>query len=124
MKADKNHDKLKDIPLGIGGIEHSFSLMYQEFGDACIDKMAKNVAAIFRLKNKGEIKVGYAADFAIFKKTPGRIITESHSAADSDIYLGRTVNTEIVMTVLEGRIVYEDGRLHYSNGKRIKGFDV
>lgn len=122
-KADKNKEFLKDIPLGIGGIEHSFHVMYHEFGDAVIDKMSKNPAAIFRLKNKGEIKVGYDADFALFKKGE-RVITQSHSAADSDLYLGRTVSTEFVMTMLEGRIVMEHGNVHHSIGRRLKGIDL
>jgi dihydropyrimidinase len=122
-RADKNKDYLKDIPLGVGGIEHSFHVLYHEFGDAVIDKMSKNPAAIFRLKNKGEIKVGFDADFALFKKGE-RVIEESHSAADSDIYLGRTVSTEFVMTMLEGRIVMEHGNVRHSIGRRIKGIDL
>jgi dihydropyrimidinase len=122
-RADKNKDYLKDIPLGVGGIEHSFHLMYHEFGDAVIDKMSKNPAAIFRLKNKGEIKVGFDADFALFEKKE-RVITESHSAADSDIYLGRSVSTEFIMTMLQGRIVMEKGNVRHSIGRRLKGIDL
>ncbi len=49
---DKQHELLKDIPMGIGGIEHSFDLMYHQFGEACIEKMSLHPALAFGLYPK------------------------------------------------------------------------
>ena len=38
MKADKDYPTLAGFPLGVGGVEHSFSLMYRRFDEKAIDK--------------------------------------------------------------------------------------
>jgi len=119
--AMKHKTLLCDIPLGIGGIEHAFTVMHSHFGDKIIDKMTLNVAKIHGLPAKGHIKEGYDADFAIYELRPPYNIMSSHTAADNDVYLGMRVTTKVVKTVLRGKIIMQDDELFPSLGLLQKG---
>lgn len=119
----KHKTLLNQMPLGIGGIEHSFSIMHSMFGDKIIDKMTKNVASIYQLPTKGLIKTGMDADFCFYEIKPPFTIRESHSAADNDIYLGMRVTTKVVRTVLRGKIIVQNSRFIPHLGMLIKGVD-
>ena len=119
----KHKTLLNQMPLGIGGIEHSFSIMHSMFGDKIIDKMTKNVASIYQLPTKGLIKTGMDADFCFYEMTPPFTIRDSHSAADNDIYLGMRVTTKVVRTVLRGKIIVQNSRFIPHQGMLIKGVD-
>lgn len=118
---DKHKKLLSRIPLGIGGIEHSFAVMHSLFGDKIIDKMTANPARIFHLDAKGEIAVGRDADFAFFQKIPPHTIRDSHTASDNDLYIGIRVTTKIVRTMLRGKIITEGIKFKGGKGQLVKG---
>lgn len=113
-KPDKHKSLLTDIPYGVGGIQHSFALMYTLFGDAVIDKMSRNVASLFGLSHKGQIQEGFDADLVFFRKTdPYPIVSEN----EADIYEGQVVNVKIDQTFLRGTCVMKDGWTSSQRGR-------
>jgi len=112
----KSHEKFKDtldlIPMGIGGIEHSFNLMYTLFGERIIEKFTRNPAKLHGLyPKKGILSPGSDGDVAIFDPNGEYIITESHSNCDYDLYKGIKVRGRIISTILRGRFIIKDGEL-------------
>lgn len=120
----KHKTLLNQIALGIGGIEHSFTIMHSLFGDKIIDKMTSNVAKIHGLQAKGQIKTGFDADFALFETTVPYTIRSSHTAADNDLYLGMRVTTKVKRTILRGKTVVSDGRYLLSQGQFQRGMII
>lgn len=108
LAKQKAYPLLKDIPLGIGSIEHSFALMHTLFGDQVIDKMSINIAKLHNIDHlKGKIKVGYDADVTIFQKGDFTI-EETHSTCDYDLYLGRNVDVKVTSTMVRGTWVLKN----------------
>lgn len=119
MKKDKDYPSLKGFPLGVGGIEHSFNLMYKRFGDKVIDKMSKNVAKLEDFSLKGEIKVGNYADIAIFKNKEDYFINENHGKCDYSIYDGVLAAGEFRYTLVRGHFVLKNRKIIDFKGKNI-----
>lgn len=108
LRRDKNRPYLKDIPLGIGSIEHSFDVMYHHFKNKIIDKMTINVARIFGLEDrKGSIAVGKDADLMVYevKKTEMKF---HHSKSDYDIYNKMPVSGRVVSTMSQGKWIIKN----------------
>ena len=119
IKDKEEHSLLKGMPLGVGGIESSFQLMYKMFGDQIIDKMSINLAKIERFAGKGQIKVGNFADLVILSGDNYRI-GKPHGAVDYSIYEHITVNTTIESTMVRGKFVLENGKFSENEGQLIE----
>lgn len=118
--TDKKHTYLSDVPLGVGGIEHSFDLMYQHFGAACIEKMTLNPALIFGLyPRKGHINVGADADIMIYNPTYQHVIEKGHSNSDYTVYEDMLVRGQVESTMVGGEFVMERGELKGGHGKYV-----
>lgn len=122
--ADKKGKMLFEMPLGIGGIEHSFSVMRHHLGDAVINKMTINVARIQGLVGKGEIKVGNDADLILFKPQPRSVILEQHGKADYSLYIGQPSHGQVLSTMVRGHFVIHNRVFLGGQGKWIKGRDI
>ncbi len=108
-RRDKDVRYLKDIPLGIGGIEYSFNVLYQIFGDKIIDKMTINVAKTHKLyPQKGIISEGSDADMFIYHLNPS-FITKNHGFTDHTLYKNFPVKGEIVSTISNGKFIVKNG---------------
>ncbi len=119
IEDKETHTLLNGMPLGVGGIESSFVIMYKMFGDQVIDKMSKNLAKIERFAGKGEIKSGNFADFTIISGD-NQTIGKPHGAVDYSIYEHIKVNTSIESTIVRGRFVLQKGKFIEGQGKYIK----
>jgi len=119
MKEDKTYPTLRGFPLGVGGIEHSFNLMYRRFGDKTIDKMSKNVAKLEDFPFIGEIKVGNFADISMFKEEDDYFIHENHGKCDYSIYDGIIASGEFVHTLVHGNFVLKDRIIIPNKGNNI-----
>ena len=106
------------MPLGVGGIETSFIVMYKMFGDSVIDKMCKNVAKIERFAGKSGILVGNYADLVILKSGLYKI-GKPHGNVDYSIYEGITSNIKIESTIIRGQFALKDGRFIRHKGELI-----
>lgn len=110
--CEKAKETLNLIPMGIGGIEHSFNLMYTLFGEKIIDKFTKKPAVIHGLyPKKGTLLPGADGDIVIFDPSHDHLITESHSKCDYDLYKGIEVKGKILTTISRGRFIIKDGEL-------------
>ena len=123
-QADKKDKLLKDMPLGIGGVEHSLTIMRHHLGDAAIDKMTSNVARIQGLVGKGEIKVGNDADLVLFKVEPRRPILDKHGLADYSLYLGLPSHGLVISTMVRGNFVIRDRVFLGGQGQWVKERDI
>ena len=121
FRSDEKHrELLYEIPLGVGGIEHSFDLMYHAFGDKIIDKMSRNSALFHRLETrKGRIKVGLDADLFFYELKPSKI-SEDHSFSDYSIYQGLPKSDQVISTMVRGEFVVRDRTFLNTYGKYLK----
>lgn len=114
---EKDKELLKNIPLGIGGVEESFRIMYSLFGEEIIPKMTSNVAKTHNLyPQKGIIEEGSDADLFIYDETPS-IIDSFHGGADYSLYKGIEVNGQIISTISNGKFVVKDQKFIKQTGK-------
>ncbi len=114
---EKDKPLLKDIPLGIGGVEESFRIMFSKFGEKIIPKMTRNVAkAHYLYPQKGVIQIGSDADMFIYK-LKDTLIHEYHSASDYNLYFGKKVNGEIISTISRGDFVVKNKAYVTHTGK-------
>lgn len=117
MKADKDYPTLKGFPLGVGGIEHSFTLMYRRFGDEIIDKMSINNAKLQDFPTKGEISVGMDADLSLFKEDDQLKVSENHGKCDYSIYEGLYCAGRFEHVLRRGKFILKDRKIIDSKGK-------
>lgn len=116
----KNQKLLQGMPLGIGGVEHSFLVMNGLFNIPIIKKMTKNVAKVHNLfPSKGIIKVGSDADFFIMDREIA-LLNKNHSKCDYNLYENVKSYGEIISTISRGKFVIKDNEFKGGNGKYIK----
>ena len=118
IEDKESHTLLKGMPLGVGGIESSFVVLYKMFGDEVIEKMSKNVAKIQGFANKGEIKVGNYADLFILNGS-NQYIGKPHGAVDYSIYEHILVNTTVESTIIRGEFALKKGKFLGHKGELI-----
>ena len=118
VEDKKGHELLDGHPLGIGGIETSYLVMSEMFGDKVINKMSKNVAEIERFAGKNGIKVGNYADLVIVESVP-QIVGKPHGAADYSVYENMKLSQKIVSTISRGEFVIKNGEFIKHTGKLI-----
>ncbi|GAA0779328.1 dihydropyrimidinase [Clostridium subterminale] len=109
---EKERETLDLIPMGIGGIEHSFNLLYTMFGEKIIDKFTKNPAKIHGLyPKKGTLLPGSDADVVIFDPLASHKIKNSHSNCDYNLYEGIDVQGKVITTISRGKFIIKDEEL-------------
>ncbi len=118
FKEDKNKYKLKDIPLGIGGIEYSFDIMYKLFGNSIIDKMSENIYKLYDLNDRGQIKVGKLANLFVYDLTEN-VIDDFHGFTDYTVYQNLERLGRVVHTIHRGKFIVKNMNFKYNNGKKI-----
>ncbi len=125
---EKKGRHLDEIPMGIGGVEHAFSLMYTLYGDYAIKKMSVNPAKVFGLyPAKGTLDLGTHADIMIYDPREKRVIKGDHSNCDYTPYEDIEVQGKVVATINRGQFVIRDEALvlgsigHWLKSNRIKG---
>lgn len=124
MKKDKDYPTLKGFPLGVGGIEHSFSTMYRRFGDEIIDKMSFNSAKIQDFPTKGEIRVGMDADLSVFLEKEDYFENENHGTCDYSIYDGILGSGEFETVLVRGQYVLKNRKIVPHQGKNLNCGEV
>lgn len=117
-KDKKSHPLLKGHPLGIGGIENSYCVLENIFGNKVIDKMSINNANLQRLSCKNGIKLNNCADFAIVKNEKN-VIGKPHGKANYSVYENMEVKQKVVATILRGKFLIRDGKFYENKGRLI-----
>ena len=119
MSKEKDYPTLKGFPLGVGGVEHSFSIMYRRFGDEIIEKMSKNTGILQDFPTKGELEVGKDADISIFKEINDYFEKENHGTCDYSIYDCVLGAGEFKHVLVRGKFVLENRVVIPHSGKEI-----
>ena len=119
MSKEKNYPSLKGFPLGVGGVEHSFSILYRRFGDEIIEKMSKNTGILQDFPSKGELEVGKDADISIFREIPDYFEKENHGTCDYSIYDGILGSGEFEYVLVRGQYVLKNRKIVPHIGKEI-----
>ncbi|MGH4139002.1 dihydroorotase [Clostridium sp.] len=108
--TEKNREFVDEIPMGVGGVEYSFPLMYAKFGEKIIDKFTKNPAIIHGLyPSKGTLLPGTDADIVVFDQNAHYIIKDNHSNVDYNMYSDMEVTGKVCSTIAKGKFVVKDG---------------
>ena len=108
-RNDKKGEFTSDIPMGIGGIEHSFSIMYSLFGDRIIDKFTENPARVHGLyPRKGTLLPGSDADVVIFDNQCEWKVLGHNSKCDYVTYEGINLKGKVRTTICRGRFIIKD----------------
>ena len=119
MSKEKNYPTLKGFPLGVGGVEHSFSIMYRRFGDEIIEKMSKNTGILQDFPTKGELEVGKDADISIFEEINDYFEKENHGTCDYSIYDGIIGAGVFKHVLVRGQFVLKNRTIVPHCGKEI-----
>ena len=118
IKLTRINNFLIDIPLGIGGIEFSFDVMYELFQEKVIDKMSKNIAGLYpNLSDRGEIKEGNIASLFIYEIFDN-FIYEAHNATDYNLYENFKRSGQVTYLMNRGEFVIRNSE--FIGGKGIK----
>ncbi len=119
-KEKMQAETLAAMPLGIGGVEHAFDVMYHYFGAAAIERMSVNPAKIHGLyPKKGVLREGSDADMFVYKLEENRI-TDFHNGSDHTVYAGHPRKGRIRATIAKGRFVVREGRLQETKGEYLE----
>lgn len=120
MRADKEKSSLSDIPMGIGGIEHSFSVLWPLLGEAIIDRFTENTARTHGLyPKKGIIAAGSDADLVLFRTIEPVLIGVNHSACDYSVYDSVPKGIDITSVLSRGEFVIREGILQPHRGQYV-----
>ena len=101
-------------PFGITGLETSFALVYSELIQKkiltpleAVQKMTLNPAKIFGLPG-GQLSIGSPADLAFFDPQKEWVYQADNviSKSANSPFLGRKFKGKIVMTMLQGKVIY------------------
>ena len=116
-------------PSGMPGIQTSLTLMLNEVSNERINLedvvkwMCENPARLYKIKNKGFLKVNYDADIVIVDMDKEKTITneDMHSKCGWTAFDGFTTKGWPITTIVNGNIVYNDEKLNLDiRGKKVE----
>jgi dihydroorotase len=109
-----------ESPSGFPGLETTIPLLLNEVNknrlsyDKLTSLISSNTAGIFNLKHRGKVKEGYYADLVVVDtETPYKIDPKSfESKAHYSPYDGIELKGKVIMTLINGNIVYKEGYIN------------
>ena len=125
---EEKNNKYLSCPSGGPMVQHTILSLLQnckKYGvsyEKIVEKIAHNPAIIFKVNNRGFIRKGYYADIVLIDTNTPTIVTK-----DSLLYKcgwspfeGQKFDNSIYKTILNGNVVYEDGKVNsIPYGKKI-----
>lgn len=115
------------IPNGCNGIEERMHVVWDEMvNSGLMDESdyvritSTSAAKIFNVyPRKGLIAVGSDADLILLDPKLEHTLSASthHSKIDSSVYEGRKIRGKVTMTISQGKVLWENGRLHTRPGE-------
>ena len=124
-------EKLAKLTYGVPSVENSLEMMLNGVKESritferLIEVMCKNPAKIFKIKNKGDIAVGYDGDLVIVDTNDNspikddKVITKANWTPFENCNRGGRVLT----TILRGEIVYNKGNFNGIHGREVKYYE-
>ena len=124
-------EKLAKLTYGVPSVENSLEMMLNGVKENRItferlmEVMCKNPAKIFKIKNKGDIAIGYDGDLVIVDINDNspikddKVITKANWTPFENCNRGGRVLT----TILRGEIVYNKGNFNGIHGREVKYYE-
>jgi len=113
---EKNDENFWNVYGGIPGVEHRVTYLFSEgflknrlSFEQTINLLSTNAAEYFNIINKGKIKEGFDADFAIINLWDSEIIKSDkmHSKGKYTPFEGMTFNAIVESTILRGKVIMD-----------------
>tara|TARA_A100001015_G_scaffold23498_1_gene26555 strand:+ start:2267 stop:3604 length:1338 start_codon:yes stop_codon:yes gene_type:complete len=125
---EEKNNKYLNCPSGGPMVQHTILSLFQnckKYGvsyEKIVEKIAHNPATIFKVNNRGFLRKGYYADIVLIDINTPTLVTK-----DSLLYKcgwspfeGQKFDNSIYKTILNGHVVYEDGKINsIPYGKKI-----
>ena len=127
-------EKLEKITFGMPGVETSLALMINAYNEGKISLemiqklMCENPAKIMKIEKRGKLQEGYFAD-VIVVDTKKEWIVGIDDTIESKCrwtpYENWRLKGKNIMTIVNGEIVYENGKINENvkSGKEVKFYD-
>jgi dihydroorotase len=125
---DEKKKEYSSAPSGFPGLETSLGLMMQLVHSNKIsmqkltELMSTRPAEIFKIKDRGHLKVGAYADIAIVDLNKEWIVTpeEFYTKAKYSPFSGMKLKGKVTTTIINGKIVWHNNQLKETRGKEIE----
>jgi allantoinase len=113
---------------GISGVQHTLPLMLTEgrvnrqiATSVIANLLSTNVAARFKVPQKGKIAVGFDADLALVD------LKQTFAVSKEDLlyrhqqspYVGRALTGRVLRTILRGKTIFKDGKITATGGGKL-----
>lgn len=121
-------EKMEKVTFGMPGVETSLALMLTAYnqGKISLEKiqelMCENPAKIFKIKNKGFLRTGYDADIIVLDINEEWEVKKEGllSKCGWSPYEGWKLRGRNILTVINGNIVYKNGKIYENKGKEVE----
>ncbi|SJZ42007.1 dihydroorotase [Cetobacterium ceti] len=121
-------EKMEKVTFGIPGVENSLEMMLRGVAEKkitmrrLIEVMCINPSKIFKIKNKGDIKIGNDGDLVIIDIGKKRIIERDQviSKCGWSPYEGKETGGTVLRTILRGRTVYNQEEFFKKTGREVE----
>ena len=106
-------------PAGMPGVQTSLPLMLNEVSnkkitiEQVVKWMCENPAKVYNIKNKGFLKTGYDADITIVDMNLEKTISslEMESKCGWTVFDGKQIKGVPIITIVNGNVVYKNGKI-------------
>lgn len=127
-------EKLEKITFGMPGVETSLALMINAYNEGKISLemiqklMCENPAKIMKIEKRGKLQEGYFADVIVVDTKKEWIVgidDTIESKCGWTPYENWKLKGKNIMTIVNGEIVYENGKINKNvkSGKEVKFYD-
>lgn len=127
-------EKLEKITFGMPGVETSLALMINAYNEGKISLemiqklMCENPAKIMKIEKRGKLQEGYFADVIVVDTKKEWIVgidDTIESKCGWTPYENWKLKGKNIMTIVNGEIVYENGKINENvkSGKEVKFYD-
>jgi len=126
---DEKEKPYPDCPSGLPLIQHSLLLLLDFYREGqltletIVDKTSHSLARIYGIKDRGFIREDYWADLVLVDLNKNTTVTKDNLLYECawSPFEGKTFNSLINMTIINGELVYNHGKiLTQPSGKKIE----
>ena len=115
-------------PSGCPSVQHSLTLMLELWHkkiftiEKIVEKMCHNPATMYNIKERGFIQKGYKADLVLVNPNDKWTISKDNILYKCgwSAFEGEEVKSKVIMTIVNGSIVYDNGKINNNyRGQRL-----
>lgn len=126
MAVKDSLDYLK-VASGLPSVQFSLNVLFDLYkrGEASLEKLIRsatvNVAQRFGVVDRGEVKEGFFADFAIIDPQSRHLVSADDVASlcKWSPFVGQHFNASVVHTIASGRLVVENSKICATSGEAV-----